>query len=60
MAIFWVLWMERNGTVVDDAKGEEMEHLLEKVLLASLLASTAECREHSVPTILLDKNAAVL
>lgn len=53
--------MERNGTVFDDAKGEEVERLLEKGLLPSLLASTsAEYREHLVSTILLDENAAVL
>lgn len=49
--------MERNGTVFDDAKGEEVERLLEKGLLAS---ASAEYREHLVSTILLDENAAVL
>lgn len=29
LAIFWVVWMERNTRVFDDVQGEEVEHLCE-------------------------------
>lgn len=38
MSILWVLWIYRNRRAFDDVKGEEMEHLWERVrILGHLL-----------------------
>lgn len=31
MAVFWVVWMERNKRIFDDAKGDEIDQLWDRI-----------------------------
>ena len=61
LALFWVIWMERNRRICDDFPGLCVEGLWDRIIFWSALwaSVTSEFKNYSLSALMLDWKAVV-